>query len=121
MRAFPLPNVKGEPRPRLARAVLLGARVVTAVVVGSGALLARFLEFRIREARDSSATNNSTAFLDRERIPDRQKPVVLVGSEKPNEGFPGCPWRNLPGRGILVHAVVQVSVSAEVVASSISG
>ncbi len=34
-----LPNVKDEPRPRLARAVLLGARIVTAVVVGSGALL----------------------------------------------------------------------------------
>jgi hypothetical protein len=32
------PNVKDEPRPRLARAVLLGARIVTAVVVGSGAL-----------------------------------------------------------------------------------
>jgi hypothetical protein len=34
-----LPNVQDEPRPRLARAVLLGARIVTAVVVGSGALL----------------------------------------------------------------------------------
>src|SRR5687767_9272468 len=36
----PLPNVQDEPRPWLARAVLLGARVVTAMVVGSGALLA---------------------------------------------------------------------------------
>src|SRR6266545_4102196 len=35
-----LPNVKDEPRPWLARAVLLGARIVTAMVVGSGALLA---------------------------------------------------------------------------------
>src|SRR5215204_7771110 len=35
---FILPNVKDEPRPGLARAVLLGARVVTAPVVGSGAL-----------------------------------------------------------------------------------
>jgi hypothetical protein len=34
-----LPNVKDEPRSRLARAVLLGARIVTAVIVGSGALL----------------------------------------------------------------------------------
>jgi hypothetical protein len=34
-----LPNVKDEPRPWLARAVLLGARIVTAMVVGSGALL----------------------------------------------------------------------------------
>jgi hypothetical protein len=33
------PNVKDEPRTRLARAVLLGARNVTAVIVGSGALL----------------------------------------------------------------------------------
>jgi hypothetical protein len=33
-----LPNVKDEPRPWLARAVLLGARIVTAMVVGSGAL-----------------------------------------------------------------------------------
>ena len=33
------PNVKDEPRPWLARAVLLGARIVTAMVVGSGALL----------------------------------------------------------------------------------
>jgi hypothetical protein len=34
-----LPNVKDEPRSRLARGVLLGARIVTAVIVGSGALL----------------------------------------------------------------------------------
>ena len=33
-----LPNVKDEPRPGLARLVLLGARDVTAPVVGSGAL-----------------------------------------------------------------------------------
>ena len=31
-----LPNVQDEPRPQLARSVLLGARSVTAVVVGSG-------------------------------------------------------------------------------------
>src|SRR5688572_9409230 len=37
-----LPNVQDEPRPWLARAVLLGARVVTAMVVGSGALLGMF-------------------------------------------------------------------------------
>ena len=36
-----LPNVQDEPRPWLARLVLLGARGVTAMVVGSGALLAR--------------------------------------------------------------------------------
>jgi hypothetical protein len=36
-----LPNVQDEPRPWLARAVLLGARIVTAMVVGSGALLGR--------------------------------------------------------------------------------
>jgi hypothetical protein len=36
------PNVQDEPRPWLARAVLLGARIVTAMVVGSGALLAVF-------------------------------------------------------------------------------
>jgi len=39
--ALILPNVKDEPRSRLARAVLLGARIVTAVIVGSGALLGR--------------------------------------------------------------------------------
>jgi hypothetical protein len=38
-----LPNVQDEPRPWLARAVLLGARIVTAMVVGSGAWLAFFL------------------------------------------------------------------------------
>src|SRR5947207_5797685 len=37
-----LPNVKDEPRPWLARLVLLGARGVTAMVVGSGAWLGRF-------------------------------------------------------------------------------
>jgi hypothetical protein len=37
-------NVQDEPRPWLARLVLLGARDVTAMVVGSGALLARFSE-----------------------------------------------------------------------------
>src|SRR5215216_5130590 len=35
-------NVQDEPRPWLARAVLLGARIVTAMVVGSGALLGIF-------------------------------------------------------------------------------
>ena len=39
MAHFALPNVQDEPRPWLARAVLLGARIVTAMVVGSGALL----------------------------------------------------------------------------------
>jgi hypothetical protein len=34
-----LPNVQDEPRPQLARSVRLGARSVTAVVVGSGAWL----------------------------------------------------------------------------------
>jgi hypothetical protein len=34
-----LANVQDEPRPWLARLVLLGARDVTAMVVGSGALL----------------------------------------------------------------------------------
>src|SRR5688572_15972774 len=38
---YSLANVQDEPRPRLARSVLLGARIVTAVVVGSGALLGR--------------------------------------------------------------------------------
>jgi hypothetical protein len=33
-----LPNVQDEPRPWLARLVLLGARDMTDVVVGSGAL-----------------------------------------------------------------------------------
>src|SRR5215211_6873383 len=36
------PNVQDEPRPWLARSVLLGARIVTATVVGSGALLGIF-------------------------------------------------------------------------------
>src|SRR5215207_1596209 len=34
-----VPNVQDEPRPWLARLVLLGARGVTAMVAGSGALL----------------------------------------------------------------------------------
>jgi hypothetical protein len=38
-----LPNVQDEPRPWLARLVLLGARDVTAMVVGSGALLGDFV------------------------------------------------------------------------------
>jgi hypothetical protein len=37
-----LPNVQDEPRPWLARLVLLGARGVTAMVVGSGVLLGFF-------------------------------------------------------------------------------
>ena len=37
-----MPNVQDEPRPWLARLVLLGARGVTAMVVGSGALLGIF-------------------------------------------------------------------------------
>jgi len=38
-----LPNVKDEPRPWLARLVLLGAQGVTARVVGSSAWLGGFL------------------------------------------------------------------------------
>src|SRR5215212_9257185 len=41
-----LPNVQDEPRPQLARLVLLGAQDVTDVVVGSGALLG-FLTFDV--------------------------------------------------------------------------
>src|SRR5215204_6294773 len=41
--ALSLSNVQDEPRPWLARAVLLGARIVTAMVVGSGALLGLFM------------------------------------------------------------------------------
>jgi hypothetical protein len=37
-----LPNVQDEPRPQPARLVLLGARDVTDVVVGSSALFGRF-------------------------------------------------------------------------------
>jgi hypothetical protein len=37
-----LPNVQDEPRPWLARLVLLGARGVTAMVVGSGVLFGFF-------------------------------------------------------------------------------
>src|SRR5947207_13042468 len=54
-----LPNVRDEPRPWLARLVLLGARGVTAMVVGSGALLARFSErnwaFMVQRSVDDSA------------------------------------------------------------------
>ena len=45
-----LPNVQDEPRPWLARAVLLGARIVTAMVVGSGALLALLPSWLIDKA-----------------------------------------------------------------------
>src|SRR5215207_5145717 len=44
-----LPNVQDEPRPWLARAVLLGARTVTAMVVGSGALLGFWFIFVFRD------------------------------------------------------------------------
>jgi hypothetical protein len=49
-RARLLPNVQDEPRPWLARLVLLGARDVTAMVVGSGALLG-FCPFSLRRNR----------------------------------------------------------------------
>src|SRR5438552_19204891 len=45
-----LPNVQDEPRPPPARLVLLGARGVTAVVVGSGAWLGPFLIVRANRA-----------------------------------------------------------------------
>jgi hypothetical protein len=50
-----LPNVKDEPRSRLARAVLLGAQIVTAVIVGSGALFG-LLRRRAFDARDFQVT-----------------------------------------------------------------
>lgn len=40
-----LPNVQGEPRPYMARSVLLGARFVTCMVVGSTAWLGSFFIF----------------------------------------------------------------------------
>ena len=46
-----MPNVQDEPRPGLARLVLLGARGVTVPVVGSGALLGVWvLRLRMEEA-----------------------------------------------------------------------
>ena len=48
------PNVQDEPRPQPARLVLLGARDVTDVVVGSGALLG-CLAFMASEASSNRA------------------------------------------------------------------
>jgi hypothetical protein len=51
------PNVQDEPRPWLARAVLLGARIVTAMVVGSGALLGRSFMYRCMAESCSNHTS----------------------------------------------------------------
>jgi len=48
-----LPNVQDEPRPWLARLVLLGARDVTAMVVGSGAWFGFFFIVSPTDARDT--------------------------------------------------------------------
>src|SRR5438874_453311 len=66
-----LPNVKDEPRPGLARLVLLGARGVTAPVVGSGALLAPFHSIEIESQANllAMATN---------KLIDRRTPSGLV-------------------------------------------
>src|SRR5688572_22399814 len=58
-----LPNVQDEPRPWLARAVLLGARIVTAMVVGSGALLGRLWFESIAEI-SSTSDNRIQLLLD---------------------------------------------------------
>src|SRR5687768_16082682 len=55
-----LPNVQDEPRPWLARAVLLGARVVTAMVVGSGALLGHSRE--VIEVQTALHRSQATAY-----------------------------------------------------------
>ena len=55
-----LPNVIDEPRPSLARLVLLGARGVTDRVVGSSAWLGSvvyFLLFRITKPRQATPKN----------------------------------------------------------------
>jgi hypothetical protein len=72
-----------EPRRELARAIRQHGP--TAIAVGSGALLGLFLELRISETCDLSASNNSIAFLNSEGIADAQKPVVLVGGKKPDK------------------------------------
>src|SRR5687767_8349700 len=54
-----LPNVQDEPRPWLARLVLLGARDVTAMVVGSGALFGALV---------SDEDEPSSAYLHGNRI-----------------------------------------------------
>src|SRR5262245_51391793 len=57
---FISPNVQDEPRPWLARAVLLGARIVTAMVVGSGALLGLFIVGARRRERMQAASKDRT-------------------------------------------------------------
>jgi hypothetical protein len=64
-----LPNVKDEPRPWLARLVLLGARGVTAMVVGSGALLGFFSSaLPLRQEGDNSRRDEDETEAERERI-----------------------------------------------------
>src|SRR5688500_13733403 len=79
IRAFvimrPLPNVQDEPRPWLARAVLLGARIVTAMVVGSSALLGRLF-------MDLDETELST-FQEREAQRGLRKHLLLSSHEQP--------------------------------------
>src|SRR5688500_9396540 len=59
-----LPNVQDEPRPGLARTVLLGARIVTAPVVGSSALLG---SLRLNIEFESAVLTHSSFSFDQLR------------------------------------------------------
>jgi F0F1-type ATP synthase assembly protein I len=72
-----LPNVKDEPRSRLARAVLLGARIVTAVIVGSGALFGPFfdrLKLPARMAIRCTSPCSPGVVLAKEKAADPKRP-----------------------------------------------
>ena len=58
-----LPNVQDEPRPWLARLVLLGARDVTAVVVGSGALLGFCAHWQANAAGTAKRWSQASDFI----------------------------------------------------------
>jgi hypothetical protein len=86
-----LPNVQDEPRPCLARSVLLGARDVTAMVVGSGALLALFLFngqvydcFANRCTDQEVARNSAHICAQLYAVMHAERPDLLVLSVKVN-------------------------------------
>jgi hypothetical protein len=80
---FLLPNVKSEPRAWLAQFVLLGARNVTAMLVGSTALLGSFLfeDQRDTEPLDWIRIGSSWTGIYSLRAPSARLNLICVGSD----------------------------------------
>jgi hypothetical protein len=79
-----LPNAQSEPRPYMARSVLLGARFVTCMVVGStalfGVLVFSFIFFNLVALHLYFISRSWSEFVGRHLMTARTYAIRIIGS-----------------------------------------